>query len=241
LKDRLLVEGESYDRLRNGVLSLLGTYRSAAFNIGRFIGGIKVERSVVGQDTRQDMPHEPISGDEQRRAIALLNEYVLRPGAVEIDPELLGMMQMQRRGFAMFGQWQDASIHALLRNIASASFFQVTNPRTLRRLGDTTLYGNDYTAMEMLGDMTEAVFEADIAGSVDTHRAGMQIDYVRTLLRSWRSGRHDAMSEAALLAQLEEIGELMERAQRRGDDATRAHRRYVQRLVEEGLDPSRGS
>ena len=80
LKTKFSIEGESYQELRR-IYYVLNRQRSNAANVvSRFIGGVYVERAMVGQKG-QTMPYTPVSFSDQKRAMETLSKYVFSPDA----------------------------------------------------------------------------------------------------------------------------------------------------------------
>jgi hypothetical protein len=242
LRARMLKPGESHGELTRAFNVVLGILERAGIVASRYIGGVYVDRSFVGDPSAEVAPHQPVPYATQKRAMAFLVERQFAPDAFGFPPELLSALQYERRGFDLgaFMVRQDPLVHARVRAIQANAFDHLLDSRTLRRLGDTGLYGNDYSAFEMLSDLTAGIFEQDLRGDVNSMRTGLQVEYVRRLIKTYLSGHNDAASEAALLAQIESIDAMMARAARVGSGETRAHRRYIRKLIADGLDPARG-
>ena len=66
--------------------------------LSRYIGGIYVDRAVIGQPgaTR---PFTPVALADQKRAMDALAKYVLSPNAFDMPSGLYNHLQEQRRGF----------------------------------------------------------------------------------------------------------------------------------------------
>jgi hypothetical protein len=79
------------------------------------------------------------------------------------------------------------------------------NATMLRRLTDTKLYGNKYSVLEMMNDLTKACFAAD-ASNPNSFRQNLQNAYVENIIALFKSGRYDAVSQAAALSQLKQVG-----------------------------------
>jgi hypothetical protein len=78
------------------------------------------------------------------------------------------------------------------------------NVTTLKRMTDSRLYGNKYSALEMMNDLTKACFAAD-ASNPNTFRQNLHTLYTERLISLFKSGAYDAQSQAAALAQLKQI------------------------------------
>src|SRR3990167_2262634 len=74
LKAKYSKEGQSYAELRSRFATLNAQRRSMMAIVSRYVGGVYVDRSFVGQNTIEK-PFTPVSKAEQKRAIAVLNKY----------------------------------------------------------------------------------------------------------------------------------------------------------------------
>jgi hypothetical protein len=111
-------------------------------------------------------------------------------------------------------------------------------PPTQARLTDSRLYGNQYSAAQMMSDLTDAVFAADARGNVNTIRQNLQLEYVNQLaamLRGPGAVAYDHVAKSAAVAGLKKIQAQM--AAPVGDAETRAHRQHVALVVGQALDP----
>lgn len=239
LKERIAEPGETWAELNQAFNILLSSMERLGSVASRYVGGVYVDRSHPNNPVAASAAHTPVPYREQKRAMKFITESFFEPSAFEFPDNLLGYLQKQRRGFDFADGWtrQDPLIHAQVRSIQTAILSHFLHHRTLRRMTDTSLYGNEYSVHEMLDDLTASIFDDDLRGSVSTIRRNLQVQYVKQLISTFRSGSLDAVSEAALLSQLEAIDDKLKVAAKRGDDETRSHRRYVRRLIKEGLMP----
>ncbi|HBK11987.1 MAG TPA: hypothetical protein DDZ32_04025, partial [Gammaproteobacteria bacterium] len=111
------------------------------------------------------------------------------------------------------------------------------HPRTLQRISDSRLYGNDYELTQMLDQLTGAIFDADMRGSVNSIRQNLQVEYLQRLVSIWRGKKAQSVSNlarSAVFAELEKLAKELS-GKRRGDAATKAHRRHLLFLVDRAL------
>jgi hypothetical protein len=228
LLDRHTVEGASYHELRNAYLILTGEMNSQAQVISRYIGGVHVDRAMVGQPgaTR---PFTPVVRAEQRRAMQALERHVFAPDAFRVSEQLASHLQMQRRGFSFFAGTEDPKIHDRALNIQRGVLTHVLHPLVLTRITDARVYGNAYPVTEVMGDLTQAVFAADLRGNVNTFRQNLQLEYVQRLIAIGlppRTPQHDAPSRAAAQQNLRSIQRML--SARPGANAeTNAHTQHL--------------
>src|SRR5690606_5932446 len=203
----------------------------------RWIGGVYVDRAMVGQPgaTR---PYTPVSRADQKRAMRLLRDEFFAPGAWAAPEGLYNLLQPQRRGFAFFGNPEDPKIHQWVLGMQNGVLAHLTHQNTLARISNTALYGNAYPLAEMMGDLTSAVFDADARGTVNGFRRNLQVAYVNRLtaiVSPLPTNPYDFQARAQAHAELRKIRRL-EDGNASGDAGTRAHREYVVYLIDKALE-----
>ncbi|WP_417625036.1 zinc-dependent metalloprotease [Paremcibacter congregatus] len=229
--------GKSWDSVRRAFRVLLAVRERSAKTISRYIAGVYVDRAFVGQATTSEGPFVPVEYEVRKRAMNALSDHLFAPDAYAFPEGLLKTLQEQRRGFDFYGfPRQDPLVHAWIRSTQEEVIAHLLNHRVLRRLTDSGLYGNTYSVGEMITDLTNSIFEEDIKGTVNSFRRNLQIAYVLRIVKTFKSGTLDAVSESELLATINKIDQSMKSNRRAGDQGTRAHRAYIRYLIEKGLD-----
>lgn len=227
LKDKTLTEGRSHHDLVIGVNAVFGEFARQAGVVSRYIGGVYVDRTFVGQDGYQQ-PFTPVELERQKRAMQTLNEYVFAPDAIANLEPMFAYLQRQRRGFDHFGRNEDPKPHNMLLGAQKNVLNHIMHPSVLLRLTDTALYGNEYTVDRMLGDLTNAVFKADQKSSVNSYRRNLQTEYVERLIKVSgleRPSSYDNFAKATALYELKDILDRVDTS--RGDRATNIHREFL--------------
>lgn len=236
LKAKIAEVGESYAKLRMATNALISYKRRGAATIANYIGGVHVDRAVQGQPGG-GTPYTPVSLAEQKKAMKLLRDNILAPNSFKIPSELLASSAYQRRGFDMYGKTEDPKAHAAILNVQKTAFNHLLHPVVMTRITDTALYGNQYNLNQMMSDLSNAVFADDLAGSVNSVRQNLQVEYVNRLVAVINpKGKHDTRSKAAGYAELKRI-EAWVKKRNRGDKSTGIHRDYIKYLIESALDP----
>jgi hypothetical protein len=232
-------DGQSYQELVQAYAILGGEMNNAAAAISRYIGGVYVERGFNGQPGAKD-PFTPVSLADQKRAMNALRTYLFAPNAFDAAAPVWKYLQQQRRGFGFFSQTEDPKIHdrslAMQRNVLA----HVLHPVVMKRLTDTKLYGNQYSAAAMTTDLTDAIFAADWTTSVNGFRQNLQIEYIERLIDIAGLGEkavpgYDRPSQSAALAQIQRIRQLV-RSNPGVDAETKAHRAHLALKLEKALD-----
>ena len=234
LMSRTTHSGESYQELTLGLNSLVRAYFSSSVVASRYIGGIYVDRAMVGQKggTR---PFTPVSLEEQKRAMDLLSKYLFAANVLSEATPLFAYLQMQRRGFDNFGKNEDPKLHALILTAQQQVFSHLFHKSVLQRITDSTLYGNEYDVNQLFGDLTTAIFSEDSKTDVTSIRQNLQYAYVKHLIAIGglkNDGGFDYFSRLAATTELTRISKIG-RYQTGVTAATKAHRDYLRRLIED--------
>jgi hypothetical protein len=235
--EKLTKDGESYQQLLIGFNMAAVRYLELARIASRYIGGVYVERAMVGQPGARP-PLTPVSRADQKRAMELLAERVFAPDAFAAFQQSASSLLAQRRGFDHFAYTEDPKLHAMVLDTQKDLLDHLLHPVVLQRITDTQSYGNEYSVVEMLGDLTAAVFAADLGGDVSSFRQNLQIEYVRRLLDivdKQAGARYDNVARGVALDRLRWVESQMTRS-RGGDAATAAHRAHILYRIERGLD-----
>ncbi len=235
-KERLLKEGKSYDYFRNGYYLSLSRLRGALHTVSRYIGGVYIDRAMVGQPNATD-PLTPVALADQNRAMKVLVDNLFAPEAFEAFDQMANQLLPQRRGFNHFPITEDPKLHADALGTQMSILNHLLHPKVLARLTDTTLYGNKYTVDQLFSDLTKAIFDADFRSQVNTIRQNLQLDYVDRLLKIVNGNDYDRISQSMALNRLRWIEDRVNpRASR--DLQSIAHREHILYRIESGLDPS---
>ncbi len=241
LKDRFSKPNQSYQELllRYGQLNRQRADMAAA--ISRYIGGVYVDRSFVGQEA-VGQPYTPVPLETQKKAMELLGKYVYAPDAFATDFPLFPYLQPQRRGFNFFSGTEDYKPQNTFRSLQVSTLSHILHPTTLARINNSSLYGNEYSAAAVMQDLTANIFDADLGGSVDLIRQNLQTDYVSALasIMEAKTG-YDYASKAAALATLEAIRAKLGNVASGSDVQTAAHHRNLLFLINKALSVEKAS
>lgn len=237
LKTKYSKTGKSYAEMRSRYNILNNQRFNMASSVSRFVGGVYIDRSYVGQQTTAK-PLTPVPLATQKKAMEVLTKYVFAPDAFSGDEAVFPYLQLQRRGFNFFTSTEDPKItnnYTGMQNFGSLA--HILHPATLQRITNTRLYGNQYSVAEVVGDLTKGIFAADIAGKVNVYRQYLQTTYVKSLsniISGPASGQYDEISKAAALYNLKKIKTMMATAVS-PDEETKAHRSNILFLIENAL------
>ena len=238
LKNKYSKEGKSYAELR-GRYNNLQSQRVAMVNgVSRYIGGVMVDRSFVGQNTTSK-PFTPVPLATQKRAMDVLAKYVFAPNAYDADATLFPYLQLQRRGFNFYTTTEDAKITGSYSSMGASALAHIMHPTTLQRITNSRLYGNQYSVVDVMTDLVKGIFDADMAGSVNIHRQYLQNNFVKSatgLLAANSKQPADDVSKGAALYSLKKLRTKLMAAAAVGNEETKAHRINLVHQINVALD-----
>ena len=229
------VEGNTYEDLRRAYYTLNSQAARAGDVIARFIGGVYVDRSTIGQAGGQK-PYTPVSLSEQKRALNALNTHVFSPNAFRAPSNLYSLLAKQRRGFEFFSGPEDPKIHDQVLSYQTRVLAHIMHPNTLQRIIDSELYGNRYSLSEFMGDLNSAIFQADLSTDINTFRQNLQAVYVIRLIdmvNGKSSSRFKIPAQSMAIYNLEQIDKWLKKPV--GNTSSVAHRNHIKLLVGNAL------
>jgi len=228
--------GKSWEEVWTGVGVMMNLWGRSANAVSRYVGGVYVDRSMVGQAGGGD-PFRPVEESKQKQAMHVLATQVFAPDAFRVSDELLRRAAKQRRGFDHFTSTEDPKIHDAVAAVHKGVLDQLMHPVVLKRISDSELYGNGYSLAEVMGDLTRMVFEADLRGDVNGFRQNLQMDYVTRLagmVKGAGKAGYQTAAQSLALYQLQDTREKLAK-KRDGDTATRAHTRHLLLTIDRAL------
>lgn len=229
------VPGQSHQQILSSANVLLGHYLNQANVVSRFIGGIYVERAVVGQQS-EVKPFTPVPLADQQRAMRILADYVFAPDVLQEMMPLLNYMQPQRRGFERGGSNEDPKPHQRLFTMQQMILDHLLHPNVTMRLSDSRLYGNEYTVHQMLSELTKAIFVNP--RKVNTISQMLQVSYVKRLIAIANldpefESEHDFVTRSEALAQLQHIRKI--RLSRHVSDEVKNHHQFINQIIDKAI------
>jgi hypothetical protein len=235
---KLSRDGESLHELRDAYIVMLAQFGRSAGILAHQIGGVYVNRSVVGQPGART-PFEPVSLADQQRAMTALSEHLFAPGALAAPTELYSRLQEQRRLWNFNDETEDPKVHEWILDLQKSALDHFLHPRVMARITDSRLYGNEYSLASMMTDLTDAIFAADMRGDVDTFRQNLQTEYLQRLIAAVEDD--DAYDYAARSMALYQIRGLERQLRRKrgGNVETQAHTQNLIFLIDRILDTNR--
>lgn len=195
--------GEGYDQLRQRVNLVFFYYDTQADLIANYIGGQHFTRTDPWS-SRGQPAFEPVSTADQRRALAVLNQQVFAPDALDLSPELVNRLAPNR--WLHWGQnpFTDRIDYPIYNRILLTQAFTLTNlldGYRLLRLRDSEFNqrgaADRFTLAELFDTVGQAIWTEVLTPPaevtpISSLRQGLQRHHLNTLtslvLRNHGSG-----------------------------------------------------
>ena len=236
VKERFTKEGQSFHEMRQAFLILSGQYFQAGNVISRFIGGVYVDRAMAKQGGASQ-PYTPVAYAEQKRAMNVLNKYMFATDAWQAPNDIYNYLAIQRRGFNFFSTPEDPKIHSMVLRAQRNVLRHLLHWNTQQRMVDSQLYGNKYSISEMMTDLNNGIFRADIRGNVNSFRQNLQIEYTKMLgdiLTGSNNSKYSNQAKSMAIFNLKQIN--LWGSVSGGNTSTKAHKEHLKLLVNKALD-----
>lgn len=227
--------GQSYAELRARYGVLNGQRNSMINAVSRYVGGVYIDRSFPEQNSG-NKPYTPTPLATQKKAMEVLSKYVFAPNAFDADAQVYPYLQIQRRGFNQPGNGEDFKVtNNVIGLQAGGALAHILNSATLQRITNTRLYGNTYSAADVMGDLVKGIFDADISGNVNVYRQYLQTTFVKGATGLLLPQNPvDDVSKAAALYTLRKLRTKVAAAASTNEE-TKAHRANLVFLIDKAL------
>ena len=234
LLEKFEVPGESYHGLRDAFSILNREYSNCLRVISRYIGGIFIDRSMSGQ-TGKASPFVPVSRDQQKWAMTLLNNYLFAPEAFKAPHNLFSYLQWERRGFS---GTRDPNLLDSFLNTQKDILNHLLHINVLKRVSNAELYGNNYDLTQMMGDLTVACFSADAGSNVNSMRINLQTEYTHRLIKISQNKGKVKYSHVSVASAFGNLNKIKKYASKSGgvNETTKTHRKHLIYIIEKALD-----
>ena len=230
-------EGQSYAELRARYGTLQGQRMGMISAVSRYVGGIYIDRSFPEQKST-NKPYTPVPLATQKRAMQVLSKYVFAPDAYAADAAVFAYLQPQRRMFNQAFGGDDYKITtSVLNQQIMGALAHIVNPITLQRITNSRLYGNQYSVADVLTDLNNGIFAADLKTNVNVYRQYLQTAYVKGLIAALdEKSPYDDVAKAGALNAVRKIKASLATAVSTNEE-TKAHRANLVFLINNGLEP----
>ena len=248
LENRLVAEGEGYQRLRQAMNSLTFERLNSLVPVTKYVGGLYAARDHRG-DPGQRPAFTPVSAAKQKEAVDLIVREAFAPDAFVMDPETLNRLAPSR-----WSHWGvagtifplDFPVHANVALVQGALLSELLSPPRLGRMIDNGVRMPDgadaYTVAELFRDVSGPIWselgagaDARIVSSFRRNLQRMHLDAMIGLLLS-PAAPEDARSLARL--ELAELSARLGAAEGTGrvDRVTTAHFAESKARVDRALE-----
>ena len=219
----------SWQALTFAYLITSGQQAGMANVMSRQVGGVYVERTAPGENSKQ--PYTPVPRERQIAAMEALAEDIFAADAFAISDDLITRLQPQRRGFNFYGNNEDPKLHARVLNIQMNALNHLLNPVVLQRMVDSSLYGGDYAPAEMLLDLNDGIFGDDLKGTPNAFRQNLQVAYLERLIGMVDNPEYSPVARAAALSAADDVSGRMGMFDFGLSTETKAHRLQIKRIL----------
>ena len=231
LYESLKSKSESWESVYQGYRILLRQIHTSAEIISRQVGGVYTNRSLMTDKDRN--PFEVVPYKNQKESINILSEYYFDSDKFNLPSNVASKMQRERRSFDFFGKTEDPKIHNLILKGQKRVLKHFTNSRVLKRLTDSSFYGNKYLPNELFRDLTSSIFNENKSRKLNGIDQNLQNYYLKRLIMIFRSGSFDSPSISASLASMEQIKAYTFSPSK--DEATENHKKLIRWKIENAL------
>ena len=203
LYETLKTKSDSWESIYQGYRILLRQIHVSAEIISRQVGGVYVNRGFMSVLDKN--PYEVVPYKIQKKSLKILSEYYFNNDKFILPSTIASKMQRERRSFDFFGKTEDPKIHNMILKGQKKVLKHFTNSRVLKRLTDTSLYGNEYLPSELLKDLTLSIFEESKSRKLNGIDQNLQNYYLKRLMMIVKSRSYDSPSVSASFASLKRI------------------------------------
>lgn len=139
LLDKVVDEGESWVKAREGFNALLQKQLSAMSVASNWIGGVHFNRYHKGDEGAPD-PVRPVDVERQRRALQFITDNAFKDDSFGLTPEVLAKLgALQWFDGPGSDRRADVPIHDVVLGVQGSAMTMVLNPTTLGRILDNEM------------------------------------------------------------------------------------------------------
>ena len=195
---------EGFNNYTNSFYRLIRTKGRFLETVAQQIGGVYINKIASSQTEFETL--EPVPYEKQKQAFELLKKEVFSNGAMNYDTKILANLVYERDTdsyYASYGDNNDPDFHAIVLASQRNILRNILHPAVMKRLVNSSLYGNNYMPGEVLNDLNSAIF---VAGEEpDTFKKNLQSTYVDLLIKGFNEAPYDDISKAAIFSALKDV------------------------------------
>jgi hypothetical protein len=174
LLDKVVEDGESWQKARQAHQQLLGMQSGAVSMAMHWVGGVHINRSMKGQPDAV-APITPVDAAQQRRALSFIIDNAFDSDAFGLDPKTLAYLQSDNWYDEGYGTSHAWPIAQSVLAIQSSALTGLINPRRLDLVMDNELRAADgespLTVPEIFNALHEQIWDLpDIDGDYSNQK-----------------------------------------------------------------------
>lgn len=227
-------EGENYDLLRNMYDQLVGQFRRETGHVANVVGGFYRNNAWYGD---ADTQFEAISPEQQRKAVAFLNEHAFRTPEFLVRPDVLLRLEADGAADRILGMQR-----GLLGSLMDEGRLKRMAEHVSRAAED-----GPYRPIDLIRDLSDGIFaelDPEEARAIDLYRRNLQRAYVDMLIGQVKADSNTsdlpALARGELRRLLDSIREGLSLAAVERDPTSQYHLQDLRDRIAQALDP-RGS
>ena len=230
LKQNYTANNDTYEELYRSYRTLLFSYYQSLNIISRQVGGVKVDLAHTNQNSNKK-PFESVDLKTQKNALNIIAEYGFSNKFL-LQPDIIPFLQKQRRGFNIS---DDPRLHELILRYQNRLLDHLLNSNVLKRITNSTLYGNDYNISNYMIDLRKSIFKSDMSSDISTIRQNLQISFVNRLIDIVNAkSNFDNFSKSSAYYNLDWLSKIINPMS--GNNTSRQHNSYILYLINSNLD-----
>ena len=207
-----MVDGKSYNYIKNKFQQGLYEYFRASRHIYKFIGGIYYSRHHIG-DIDKD-PFIVVDAKDQRRAINFLDKYILSSDFFMFPPELLNKLAPTRlddfEGTLWYMDQLDYPIHKTIKNLQTRTLNNIYRLDVISRIHNNELRFNSdqeiFTLFEMFDSMNNIIWiELKNQDSVNSFRRELQNHHIDLMINMFKNKKYPIDAQNLALESIQTV------------------------------------
>jgi hypothetical protein len=187
LPDKVVDEGEGYQRTRVAFNILMSQYGNGAYLISKYIGGEHAHRDHRGDPKGRD-PLVPVSSAKQREALKFLQEHLFSDKPFHFPPQLLRRLAVERWSHwgAQSGS-TDFPVYDRILGIQRVAMSQLLSPGVLQRIQNSALKADDddqpLQVAEVFRGVTDGIWSELPNGAAKDGKKAVAVSIIRRNLQ----------------------------------------------------------
>ena len=199
----IFADEDGFNNYTSSFYRLIRTKGRFLETVAQQIGGVYINK--ISSDQEEFSSLEPVPYEKQKQAFNLLKKEVFSNGAMNYDAKILANVIYERGTFSRRSSRgnNDPDFHSIVLSSQTNVLKNILHPNVMKRLVNSSLYGNTYLPDEILQDLNSAVFVEN--ENPDTFKRNLQSTYVDLLIDGFSEAPYDEVSKTAIYATLKEI------------------------------------